>query len=393
MNKVLKFMPCPAYDVERMESYLSDLAKDGLFLTADGFFCGFGFFERKSPQPVRYRLAAAVRRRGLFDDDGGAPSEEELEAYRQCGWEYVAARGQFYIYRSGDPEALEPDTDAAVQAIAIGEVRKREIGNLIANLFWVVLYPLLMLSGGLLHAVLEIKTPLAALLTALIIWMLIENFRRVIHLRKLRKRLQNTEGLQHDKDWRKGALSYRAGQIISTALDILCAVLLIITLSRSISDQGEIPLAEYQGEVPFATLADISQSESYVHENLLESDNVTVDSDPLAPVMIHWHETGRWTDENGDAHSGGLVVDYYETISPALAKELAKEFVQSGRHERHYKEYDIRIDADYARSYTAIFPTVVIQEGNKIIRATFYQTAEPEIPMEEWMNCIAQSIQ
>ena len=31
--------PCPSYDVEGMESWLTDMAKDGLILTKDGGFC------------------------------------------------------------------------------------------------------------------------------------------------------------------------------------------------------------------------------------------------------------------------------------------------------------------------------------------------------------------
>ena len=54
---VYRLPPCPAYDIEGMESWLSDMAANGLLLSADGFFAGFAIFEKSEPRAVRYRLA------------------------------------------------------------------------------------------------------------------------------------------------------------------------------------------------------------------------------------------------------------------------------------------------------------------------------------------------
>ena len=51
-----RLVPCPSYDVEGIESWLEDLAEEGLFLTNDGFFCGFGFFHKEEPKKVKYRF-------------------------------------------------------------------------------------------------------------------------------------------------------------------------------------------------------------------------------------------------------------------------------------------------------------------------------------------------
>ena len=53
---VSRFPPCPLYDVEGIESWLEDLAKQGLILTKAGLFCGFAEFEQTDPKPMRYRL-------------------------------------------------------------------------------------------------------------------------------------------------------------------------------------------------------------------------------------------------------------------------------------------------------------------------------------------------
>ena len=41
---VYRPLPCPDYDVEGMESWLTDMAAEGLVLSPDGFFASFGFW-------------------------------------------------------------------------------------------------------------------------------------------------------------------------------------------------------------------------------------------------------------------------------------------------------------------------------------------------------------
>ena len=139
--------PCPAYDVEGTESWLSEMAKKGFVLTRDGFFAGFGIFEITKPQPLRYRLEASEKQLSAFSE--ACPPGEAEELYASFGWHYVAARGQFRIYCTDSDAARELNSDPRVQAIALGMVRKREAGNLAMTLFWLLAYPLLSLRSGI----------------------------------------------------------------------------------------------------------------------------------------------------------------------------------------------------------------------------------------------------
>ena len=87
--------PCPSYDVEGTEAWLTDLAREGLLLEADGFFAGFAAFEKTAPAHVKYRLEAAQKHAGLWSEDGGEPDEAQVELCAQYRWEYVARHGQF----------------------------------------------------------------------------------------------------------------------------------------------------------------------------------------------------------------------------------------------------------------------------------------------------------
>ena len=116
--------PCPAYDIAGVENWLSDLAEEGLFLTKDGFFAGFAIFEYKAPQKAKYRLEAAQKKPGMWSDDG-EPDQDQLELSEKYSWEYIAKRGDFFIYRSLDPSARELNTDPDVQALALNTVKIR----------------------------------------------------------------------------------------------------------------------------------------------------------------------------------------------------------------------------------------------------------------------------
>lgn len=93
MKHAYRLPPCPDYDVEGTESWLTDMAGQGLHLTKDGFFFGVATFEKGDPQEVRYRLEAAPKTTSMWAEDGGYPDQDAVELSRDLGWEYVANRG------------------------------------------------------------------------------------------------------------------------------------------------------------------------------------------------------------------------------------------------------------------------------------------------------------
>ena len=138
-KRVWRLPPCPAYDVEGMESWLTDQEARGLRLSRDGFFAGFAIFEKRESSTARYRLQPAEKGKSAWNtEDGPSDGEEEMSA--AMGWDYVARWGEFHIYRCADRQARELNTDPRVQAIALDKVRSRERMNLISLFFWPVLF-------------------------------------------------------------------------------------------------------------------------------------------------------------------------------------------------------------------------------------------------------------
>ena len=141
-----RLCPCSPMDVEGIQSWLEELARDGLVLETDGSFCGIFTFRKETAKTVRYRLTPVRKKQGFWEDSR-EPSEEEKEYSAQCGWEYVARCGSFHIYSADNPNARPLHTDPAVQAMAMDALRKQQRSLLLSELiYWAIL--ILLRSNG-----------------------------------------------------------------------------------------------------------------------------------------------------------------------------------------------------------------------------------------------------
>ncbi len=125
----------------------------------------------------------------MWAENGGAPDVEAVELNKAYGWEYVASKGQFHIFRSESARARELNTDPEVQAITVNMVRKRKRDAVIASFFWRFLYPVIVLSRkpaacgpGNRHPVFVLYSMLLA------IWLFIGTAVRAVHTGRLRKK-------------------------------------------------------------------------------------------------------------------------------------------------------------------------------------------------------------
>lgn len=396
--------PCPSYDVEGTEAWLTDLAREGLLLEADGFFAGFAAFEKAAPAHVKYRLEAAQKHAGLWSEDGGEPDEAQVELCAQYRWEYVARHGQFYIYRSADPSARELNTDPKVQALALNAVKKRLVSDLISLLVWTVLYPLLFLRAGLFTTILGLGTWRFALLTVLVLWEIVRSVRALTVLGRFQKKLRQGLTPAHTKNWRQGAARYHAANALRLLLALALAVCLLHVWSDRIMDTGLVPLDEYNGKLPFATMRELAAFDGSAVADYRETmtglsfNSISDSSDWLAPRRISYHEVADVTRADGTHLNGGLYIDYYEAVSPWLAHRLLRERWRYDRHQPQYQPLEapaLPADETVAYSSTLHFPTVLIRRGSVFVRAYFYQFDDPgsvTLPPDTWCALLAQSL-
>ena len=188
MKLVYRLIPCPQYDVSGMECWLSEMAEQGLILQKDGFLFGFATFEKTTPQKIRYSLQAASKPTSMWSDNMGAPDSEEIELSQEFGWEYVASRGEFHVYRTYNFEARNLHTDRDVQALAMNAMKKRQKDNIFSMLFFAIIYPYMIMGGKILMSMIHIGTIPMTLVLISVIWMAVNSIIRAVKLIKLQKK-------------------------------------------------------------------------------------------------------------------------------------------------------------------------------------------------------------
>lgn len=397
---VYRLPPCPTYDIAGMENWLSDLAEEGLFLTQDGFFAGFATFEYKTPQKAKYRLEAAQKKPSMWSDDGGEPDQDQLELSEKYSWEYIAKRGDFFIYRSLDPSARELNTDPDVQALALNTVKKRKREAMITSIVCLLIYPVLLTRGCLLLTTITTGTWWTALALLFAVLMIVSEVRAFIHLKKIQKSLTEDGCYSAEQNWKKKSTTYFFGKFIKIALAIILVCALLRNWGLSITSENKIPINEYSGDIPFATMLDFAgEGSSEYTQNMttmgLDFNKLEEKKDWLAPRLFGYNEEASVRKADGSLIDGGLYVEYYELRNSSLAKQLVRELYWFDKIQKHFDPITTpTLTADYAVAYldNLHFPRVIIRKENVVVRAYFYQTSQYKIPLEEWAEIICDSI-
>lgn len=391
-----RLVPCPSYDVEGTESWLEDMAEEGFFLTSDGFFCGFGFFHKEEPRKIKYRMQARSAH-GSFVTDSYEPLKEELESYREFGWEFVVQHGEFFIYRSVNENVRELNSDPAVQAITMKEVQKRQIHSIVSCILWLIAYPLLKKNGAIIVPMLYMKTWFYLFSVALICYFFFSSVRKLVYYTKLRKKLKNGEQPNREKDWKKHAWIYPAKNVLIIVLCCTWGCILLANIHRNVLFEDEIPLKEYTGNPPFATMADIASGNPYEIVNMGYANTVTEWSDVLAPVNFIWEECAEVQVTGEREVSGFWDINYHELRWEWMAKLVAADYLRMDQ-ERDYEflgELDLGIDYAVAYLDDIHMQKVILRQGNMVLQGTFHEYSgenKDYLTLEDWAKIMADSI-
>lgn len=391
---IYRLPPCPYYDIEGMESWLESMALEGYILCEDGFFAGFVTFMKGLPSRIRYRLEAAPRGTGIWSDKGDRPDNELILISKECGWEFVSSCRDFYVFSSQDAEAREMSTDSEVQALEINLLRKRVQNSFLLMLVMIVYYFLNLTEGNVFTSIIDIGTGLYLLGFFLLAWVFCNNLAKILHLRRLKRQLAIGEVLSHKKNWRRRAGYYKAGKVLFLVLIFIWVISYLEGCNKDIMEDDKIRLNSYSGMIPFSTMESLVPNGKFkLEENLGFSNTIRVRKDWLAPRVISLSQYGTLQIDEKNRINGGLKVDYYETISPWLAKQLAKEYQDNDRKKKKelYKIMDTPdVDVDYIAAYSTFYPTLIIADGNRMIHLEFSQFSENSKNMDEWLEIFAQ---
>jgi len=389
MAKTVKrcLIPCAMWDMERLESWLEDMALEGWYLRQDGIFAGFASFEKVAPRKVRYRLEITPKKRGIMQDSSDTPDDEALSISESMGWQFVASHWQYYIYRCEDETASELHTDPELLSESINALRKRELSSIITLLFWICIYPLLKTWGETLRMIISLGTPLSALILLYIAWEATAALTKYLHLRKLRVKLREKGSLDRGLDWKKGHIAKRVLRNFSI---VLLIAILTLGLIRWKNDESLYEAVD-PDKIPFALPGDIypDAEVSYV-DGVIES-RMRIRSDFLSPEIISVKTMCEINDERGRFDTF-IIANYYEMRTEGLAKSLYGEMRRQAPRARHYSELEYpELSTDEEFYYIDISPTVILRKGNKVLRVTFSIYSD-RIEPELWLKAFADSL-
>jgi len=387
-KRISRITPCPSYDVEKIESWLSDMAKEGWILEKDGEIFGWLAFVKETPQNLRYRLEPKKDGTGF----GDVPDMEIQELCREYGWEYTDSYGNFFIYRSIHPDVREMNTDLQVQAAALKAAKKNSTVTLVldaillSNIFSSFLQ---MPCWSLVH--MGLAYHLAHLIA--LIWISAEGLLHWLHLRRLHRQLQANIPLNHSKPWKRGAPFHLFSKFAYIIVLFLLFGVILGSCTRSMGlDYTET--ADYPGAPPFATASDILPEGSFTRERFLQNYNAyTVNSSFFAPQIIEWKEYGVITTPDAKRFEGVLNVTYYETKWPWLAQGLMEDLYRDAQEQTYFSSLPTPdLAADDIICYNRIYPSVLIRQGNIVVEANVGLEYHDQDLLEDWIQRMAEML-
>jgi hypothetical protein len=239
----------------------------------------------------------------------------------------------------------------------------------------------------------------------------------IFHLLKFKKTHSRKEPSERSAVWNKHSKFNQIRRLISFLLALAWLGLLPYKLA-TLRNEG-VGLVGYSGKIPFATIADLApdgvftQIDStyqsvghvrrsdgqydYVKNGLYNPSTIKVKWDMLAPTVITLRQMGSVQFDDGRVFLGNLNVEYYDTVSPRIARQLAHESQKYDMYRNGYstpeKWQQLTIPGlDYAVSLNDDWiHTLIMVEGNRIIYITYYLHSDRYIIQhDEYIHIFAE---
>ncbi|MBO1264622.1 DUF2812 domain-containing protein [Proteiniclasticum sp. SCR006] len=334
MKMKRKMIPVDVYDIPAMQSYLGDMAAEGLFLRKVGTY---GHFEEGEPRRVLYRMEPLMR-------DEKMPREDQMEAYKDYGWDYVCtiANG-FHIYSTEEKDYRELHTDPVTQSYAFSHLEKKlKLSSRVYLLSLpimvvLILLPVFQMDQPLLFAVRYGNSSYQVMLLILYAFLFHQIHASRKKLKLLLDGLEKGEELPRKRTYRKNYGPYVINGILG-----LFGVIMIINSVLMMTRGWEKNLAEITEPIPMIQLTDIEQTEGFVKDqDGYRNEEIRYDWTELAPVIYELHQSGEvkgemWADGSG-TYSPYLSSEYYEVRFAFLGNPLVKELMEDALEFHRYR--------------------------------------------------------
>ena len=211
-NEIMKYtfrlVPCSIYDYEIMESWLEDLALQGLVLENISF--GIAKFRKEMPQRIRYCMSIIPAER--WDVYEWIPGRSSfIDLCKTSGWNYICQRGQFGIFMTTDESVVEMHTEPELQYLDYKNYVdwRALIGRLMILMVALYVFWGAFLRYGFLTIWAQEEHLLVISVLLVLLAIIIIDIRQLVCPILLYQKLKR-DGITHErKEWKRYALCYR----------------------------------------------------------------------------------------------------------------------------------------------------------------------------------------
>lgn len=333
---VKKLIPFESCDIPAIQSWLEDMAEQGLFYVDCGFF--FARFENGEPKMLRYRL-------DFCDVSLGKIPEDKAELYERSSWRVVGElKNDLVVLTTDDPDAPEIFSEPEHLVKPLKRLAKKHTAYWILFLIMFLLSrvgspisAVMMGADTFAGAVLDIGTAYYILLCLMAVLLLLEfivHLRSCRHLKKLIKRIERGGELPTGE-------SYKAKSKIGAVLIPLTIPVIILWFVHLAVPMGVTSLhgTNDLSGLPFPTMQEINIDEySYFADGVKKVQGGLADiserHDLLAPTIIEFSQDCYSFEDftNKGENSFEYNVRYYEMRFEKDAKEAVDLLIYDYEH-------------------------------------------------------------
>lgn len=330
MKRIRKFTPVSMYDAQGLESWLEDMARQGLFLKKFGtVWC---VFERGPARALRCRVEP-VREQEVDGLLGRSPMKE---LYQDFGWSYTASIGNaMFIFSTEDENAPELHTDPELQSGLWKKLYRQARRSFRFQLFLlaVILTALCaqLWNGGFILSLITSTTPIMLLCLPMLLFQLPGDWAELQKLALMVKQLEAGVPLDHR--------TFYPRRNRREAVSLIFAVILLLGLFTvqyilPFTGGGIRPLAD-QTVFPALTLERLEGQEleerGYTGEKVVDGESVTVNYSNFSELNHYllcwnqWNVTQTGAIKPDDWHR--LEIQWYDLPLSFLSAPLAQELL------------------------------------------------------------------
>lgn len=309
----MKRLALDTMDLPAVQAWLEDWAARGWYLESYGTHWAQFVPEEKS-EHVRYRLQP-VKSGEL------APDEDMRTTYQEMGWTYVCTtrswglalnskNSEFHIWRCGDPEAPELDTDQILRAENYAYLLRRWRREMLSALAAVtaVVLALLWLNWWNPQQTLMARYPSGnELLVLFDSWLLVWSGWRALRLIRFTRRLRAEEPVPQRVSWQPARRRVRMFRAACWGMIAAMAGMMFFTEDS----RAFVPVSQWDEPVPYVSLSELDPSVPSEEAEALDYHSV-------------WAKSVWWVIQQGEGES--CDTRYFSLRMPSMARNLERQF-------------------------------------------------------------------